>query len=72
MSSISRISAEEVSFAIRYLDPDLQNDVEEHEVCQVQPQFGHQVKLFFVVVSIAVLSYFATLRYLPAVIRLLN
>jgi hypothetical protein len=71
MSSISRVSDEEVSSVIRYLDPDLHDDLED-EVHRAEQQSGHRIKLVFLISSAAVILYLTALRYLPAVVRLLN
>ena len=66
---MNSVSDEEVSFAIRYLDPDLH---EVDEVHQTNLPSWRWVKPVFVILPIAGILYFTALRYLPAVVRLLN
>lgn len=72
MNSVRRVSDEEVFLAILYLDPDFQDALERHEARQSKSQFRFWVKLAFVILSIAAILYFTTLRYLPAIVRLLS
>ena len=72
MKSVWRMSDEEVFLAIRYLDPDVHAALERHEVHRSKSQFRFRMKLAFVVLSIAAIVYFITLRYLPAIVRFLS
>jgi hypothetical protein len=69
MNSLGKVSDEEVSSSIRYLDPDF------HDAFKSQKRTSRSsrwVVLGFVLVSTSVVLYIAALRYLPAVMRLLN
>ncbi len=70
VNSIWKVSDAEVSSAIRYLDPDLQDDSKTG--WRSNPRLRRRVKVAFVIVTIAAIVYIAVLEYLPAVGRLLS
>lgn len=72
MSLISQVSDKEASSAVRYLDPDPQNESGINEPCTATLRFSRQVKVSVVILSISASLYCTMLRYLPAVGRFLN
>jgi hypothetical protein len=72
MSPVHGVSDQEVSCAIRYLDPDHQDGPEIAELRGAKPQSSRQLKAAFVIASLCATLYFTAHRYLPAVIRLFN
>ncbi len=69
MSSISKVTDEEVACAIRYLDPDLYDDPGWHSLRQTT-RFGWWARTALIVAAVFAALYFSALKYLPAIIRL--
>lgn len=72
MSSIHGVSDQEVSRAIRYLDPDCQDGSGIAELRGAKPGSLRRLKAGFVIASLRATLYFTAHRCLPAVIRLFN
>lgn len=72
MNSLGKVSDEEVSAIIRYLDPDFHGSLKIEKRRRLTSRSIKRIALGFVIVSIGVVLYFAALRYLPAVMRLLH
>ncbi len=72
MSSLGKVSDEEVSSTIRYLDPDFQVGVKVEERPHGPSRARRWAILGLVVLSIGAALYVAAVRYLPAVMRLFN
>jgi uncharacterized membrane protein YdbT with pleckstrin-like domain len=72
MNSVWRVSDEEVFWAIRYLDPDVHVSPDMHEVPRVESRSEFQIRLIVITLSVVAILYFVTLRYLPAIVRLLG
>ena len=70
MSSTWKVSDTEVSSAIRYLDPDLVDGREIHHGAEVHSR--RWIKVSIVILSIAAILYITSLKYWPAVVRLLS
>jgi hypothetical protein len=66
------VSDEEVSCAIRYLDPDLQHGPEISTLNNAGSRSARWHKAGLIIASPCVSFYFNVQRYLSAVIRLLN
>ncbi len=73
MKPMSNLSDEEISSAIRYLDPEFHQD--ESKAIQKRRAASRSRRWLAIglgIASIGVVLYTIVLRYLPAVIRLLN
>ena len=70
VNSIWKVSDAEVSTAIRYLDPDLQDGSK--IACRFKLRLKRNVTVAFVISSIAAILYIAVTKYLPMVVRLLS
>jgi hypothetical protein len=70
MNSIWKVSDEEVSSAIRYLDPDVPDDRNVHR--EIELRSRRRVKTFIVIFAIVAVLYLIALKYWPAFVRLLN
>ena len=64
------VSDVEVSAAIRYLDPDLQDYSKIG--WQLKRRLERRIKIALVISSIAAIAYIAVTKYLPMVVRLLS
>lgn len=71
MSSTGKVSDEEVLCAIRYLDPDLQDDAI-FAASKTKSRSARWHKAGLLIASPCVSLYFAAQRYLSAIMRLLN
>ncbi|HEX7287294.1 MAG TPA: hypothetical protein VF532_14000 [Candidatus Angelobacter sp.] len=72
MNPPQKMSDEEVSFAIRYLDPDLADDLEQTEVRLKNRKYERRAGITLLILSIGFSMYATVLRFLPAVMRLFN
>lgn len=71
MNPQQKVSDEEVSLAIRYLDPDLAGDPEQTEP-RLKKKYARWAAITLLILSIAVSLYATVLKHLPAVMRLFN
>ena len=72
MNPPQKVSDEEVSFAIRYLDPDLADDPEQTGVRLQKRKYERRAGITLLILSIGFSMYATVLRFLPAVMRLFN
>jgi len=72
MNPPQKVSDEEVSYAIRYLDPDLADDSEQTELRVRKKKYERWAGITLLIVSLAFGLYATVLKYLPAVMRLFN
>ena len=70
VNSIWKVSDAEVSAAIRYLDPDLQDGSK--IAWRSKPHLRRRITVALVISSIAAILYIAATRYLPVLVRLLS
>lgn len=67
-----RISDDDVSFAIRYLDPDLCDEPAKPRRHAGRRKKRHWVRLALLIVWISIALYFSVLRWLPALVRFIG
>jgi hypothetical protein len=72
MNLIGRISDEEVSVAIRYLDPELPEGWEVDEKDKTEMRSGCQAKIACMVSSLGIIVWITAVRYIPTISQLLN